>query len=46
MEALQRYFGRPVPEMHMALLDEVTDWTGQAQQFDDITLMVIGRQKG
>ena len=32
-------------QMKEALLAEVRDWIGQAQQFDDITLLVIGRQK-
>jgi serine phosphatase RsbU (regulator of sigma subunit) len=45
-EAIRRHYGKPVKEMHEALLTEVRDWIGHAQQYDDITLMVIGREKG
>jgi serine phosphatase RsbU (regulator of sigma subunit) len=44
-EAVRRYNGKSVKEMHEALLAEVRGWIGQAQQFDDITLMVISREK-
>jgi hypothetical protein len=30
--------------LHAMLFAEVRDWIGQAQQYDDITLMVIGRE--
>ena len=45
-EALRRHYRKPVNEMHELLLTEVRDWIGHAQQYDDITLMVIGREKG
>jgi serine phosphatase RsbU (regulator of sigma subunit) len=45
-EAVRRHYGKPVKQMHESLLAEVLDWIGQAQQYDDITLMVITREKG
>jgi len=45
-EALRRHYRKPVNEMHELLLTEVRDWIGHAQQYDDITLMVIGRENG
>jgi serine phosphatase RsbU (regulator of sigma subunit) len=45
-ESVRRLYGKPVKEMHAALFAEVHDWIGQAQQYDDITLMVIGRVRG
>jgi sigma-B regulation protein RsbU (phosphoserine phosphatase) len=44
-QAVQRYSSKPPEEMKEALLAEVRQWIGQAQQFDDITLLVIGRKK-
>jgi serine phosphatase RsbU (regulator of sigma subunit) len=44
-EAVRRNCGKPAKEMHEALLAGVRDWVGGAQQFDDITLMVIVRGK-
>ena len=43
--AVQRYSTKPPEEMKEVLLSEVRNWIGQAQQFDDITLLVIGRHK-
>lgn len=43
-ESIRRLYGKPVNEMHALLFAEVRDWIGQAQQYDDITLMVIGRE--
>jgi sigma-B regulation protein RsbU (phosphoserine phosphatase) len=42
-QAVQRYSSQSPEEMKVVLLTEVRDWIGQAQQFDDITLLVIGR---
>jgi serine phosphatase RsbU (regulator of sigma subunit) len=44
-QAVQRYSSQSPEEMKVVLLTEVRDWIGQAQQFDDITLLVIGRDK-
>lgn len=46
LEAVRRYSGKPAKEMHEAMLAEVRNWIGDTQQFDDITLMVITREKG
>ncbi len=35
----------PAKELHEALLKEVRDWVGDTPQFDDITLIVLGREK-
>jgi len=43
-ESIRRLYGKPVNEMHAMLFAEVRDWIGQAQQYDDITLMMIGRE--
>jgi len=45
-DSLLKYYGQPAGEMHMLLLDEVRNWIGNTQQYDDITLMVIVREKG
>ncbi|OGN93209.1 MAG: hypothetical protein A2Z71_01930 [Chloroflexi bacterium RBG_13_50_21] len=45
-DAVRKYYGHPVNEMHTLLFSEVQAWIGQAQQYDDITLMLIRREKG
>jgi serine phosphatase RsbU (regulator of sigma subunit) len=45
LEAVRRHRGKPAKEMHEALLAEIRDWVGDTQQFDDLTLMVIVREK-
>ena len=45
-DSLLKYYGKPAGEMHALLLDEVRSWIGNTQQYDDITLMIIGRQAG
>jgi serine phosphatase RsbU (regulator of sigma subunit) len=45
-EVLYKHFGKPVKEMRESLLSEVNNWIGHAQQFDDITLMLIVKEKG
>jgi sigma-B regulation protein RsbU (phosphoserine phosphatase) len=40
---VRRLIGKPVKEMHALLLRDVQDWIGQAQQFDDITLILMRR---
>ena len=45
-DALLEYYGRPAGEMHKLLFSDVRDWIGHAQQYDDITLMVIKRELG
>lgn len=45
-DAVRKYNGDPVKEMHASLFSEVQAWIGQAQQYDDITLMLIRREKG
>jgi serine phosphatase RsbU (regulator of sigma subunit)/class 3 adenylate cyclase len=42
-EAVKKYHTKPAKELHELLLKEVSDWVGDAPQFDDITLMVIVR---
>jgi serine phosphatase RsbU (regulator of sigma subunit) len=44
-QGVQKYSSQSPEEMKEALLVDVRDWIGQAQQFDDITLLVIGRKK-
>jgi serine phosphatase RsbU (regulator of sigma subunit)/tetratricopeptide (TPR) repeat protein len=44
-QAVQKYTSYPPEVMKEALLADVRNWIGQAQQYDDITLLVIGRQK-
>jgi serine phosphatase RsbU (regulator of sigma subunit) len=44
-DALQKYFGKSAEEMHELLFSDVRSWIGNTQQFDDITLMVIEREK-
>jgi sigma-B regulation protein RsbU (phosphoserine phosphatase) len=46
LDALQKYYGRPAGEIHELLFSDVRDWIGPTQQYDDITLMVIAREKG
>ena len=47
MERLERfvckYAGKTAKQVRDALLDELGAWVGEAAQFDDITLMVVGR---
>jgi len=45
-EILLKHFGKPVKETHESILLEVNDWIGHAQQFDDMTLMLIAREQG
>ena len=44
-DAVKRHHGKPAREQLEALLREVHNWVGTASQFDDITLMVIVREK-
>ncbi len=43
--ALKKYLGRPAKELRDALLAEVDSWVGDAPQVDDITLMVLAKDK-
>ena len=43
--ALKKYHGKPARELLETLLGQVHNWVGTASQFDDITLMVIVREK-
>jgi len=45
-EAVKKHHGKPAGELREALRAEVCDWVGDAPQFDDITLMVVVREKG
>jgi serine phosphatase RsbU (regulator of sigma subunit) len=44
-EALSRQRGKTALEIRNALREDVRNWVGQAAQFDDITLMVVVRDK-
>jgi sigma-B regulation protein RsbU (phosphoserine phosphatase) len=45
-DSLLKYYGKPAGEMHALLFGDVRNWIGNTQQYDDITLMVIVREKG
>ncbi len=44
-EVVKKHHKKPAKELHELLLKEVCDWVGDAPKFDDITLMVIVRDK-
>ncbi len=44
-EVMKRQYGKSAKELHEVLLGEVRNWMGDAPQYDDITLMVIVREK-
>ncbi len=44
LEAVKGMQGKPVGEIRAAVLGKVKAWVGKARQFDDITLMVVGRE--
>ncbi len=46
VEALKKHPRKPAQQILEAVLSDVRNWVGEAQQFDDITLMVIAREKG
>jgi serine phosphatase RsbU (regulator of sigma subunit) len=43
-DLIHRHYRKSVKDLHGLLLNEVQEWIGQTQQYDDITLMVIGRE--
>ncbi len=45
LDALRKHAGKPAREILDRVLSDVHTWMGDAQQFDDITLMVITREK-
>jgi len=45
VDAIRRHSTKPTQEILEALLAEERDWVGDAQPFDDLTLMVITREK-
>jgi sigma-B regulation protein RsbU (phosphoserine phosphatase) len=45
-DAIRKHSGKPANELRDALLAELRQWVGTTPQFDDITLMVIKREKG
>ena len=44
-ELLKTQTGKPAGELHKTILGEVHNWMGDAPQFDDITLLVVVRDK-
>ncbi len=44
-EAVKKYHKKPAKALHELLLKDVCDWVEDTPQFDDITLMVIVRDK-
>jgi len=44
-DVLKKQRGKTARELHEAVLDEVHHWMGDEPQFDDITLMVLLREK-
>jgi len=45
LEAVLKHLEQPAQEILERILSDVRDWVGEAQQFDDITLMVIAKEK-
>ena len=43
MDTAQRSLGQPVEQIQQAILDEVHRFVGEAPRFDDITLVILGR---
>ena len=43
MDTAQRSLGQPVEQIQQAILDEVHRFVGDAPRFDDITLVILGR---
>lgn len=46
LELAGRCAGQPAHELQRALLDALSGWMGEAPQYDDLTLMVLGRHDG
>jgi serine phosphatase RsbU (regulator of sigma subunit) len=44
-DVLKKQRGKNARELHKTVLDEVHHWMGFVPQFDDITLMVLAREK-
>ncbi len=44
LSALQQNLGRSVPEIQKSILDKVHRFVGEAPRFDDLTLVILGRE--